>query len=151
MVVLVTVIGRVLYDVADPDRDDPGAARDPARRRVRVLRARLRAHAPLIPSEDAAPPVTNFVVLPLYFLSGVFIPQSEIPDGVLDFSNLFPIRHFFECFLTGYDPRPPAPGSSGATSRSSLPGASRGLLLALRFFRWTPKSGWAPPSRAGLP
>ena len=48
--------------------------------------------------------MTNFVVLPLYFLSGVFIPQSEIPDGVLDFSNLFPIRHFFECFLTGYDP-----------------------------------------------
>mgnify|MGYP006213344935 CR=1 FL=1 len=34
-------------------------------------------------SEDAAAPVTNVAVLPLYFLSGVFIPESEIPSGVL--------------------------------------------------------------------
>ena len=39
-----------------------------------------------IPSEEAAPPITNFTVLPLYFLSGVFIPESEIPDGVLAFA-----------------------------------------------------------------
>ena len=47
----------------------------------------------VIPSEDAAAPITNATVLPLYFLSGVFIPQEEIPDPVLDFSSIFPIRH----------------------------------------------------------
>src|SRR4051795_11623984 len=35
-----------------------------------------------VPSEDAAAPMINAVLLPLYFLSGVFIPESEIPDGV---------------------------------------------------------------------
>ena len=43
-------------------------------------------------------------MLPLYFLSGVFIPESEIPSGVLDFADLFPIRHFFEAFFTAWDP-----------------------------------------------
>ncbi len=57
-----------------------------------------------IPSEEAAPPITNFTVLPLYFLSGVFVPESEIPDGVLAFASLFPIRPFFQAFLTAYDP-----------------------------------------------
>ena len=98
----------------------------------------------MIPSEEAAPPVTNFIVLPLYFLSGVFIPQSEIPDGVLDFANIFPIRHFFECFLTAYDPLTDGRrASSGATSRSSPLWGVAGLLLALRFFRWTPRSAEA--------
>ena len=43
---------------------------------------------------------TNVAVLPLYFLSGVFIPETEIPDGVLKVAVLFPIRHFFEAFFT---------------------------------------------------
>ena len=54
-----------------------------------------------IPSEDAAAPITNATVLPLYFLSGVFIPQEEIPDGGASLSpSIFPIRHFFEAFFT---------------------------------------------------
>ena len=58
----------------------------------------------MIPSEDAAPAITNVAVLPLYFLSGVFIPETEIPEGVLHFADLFPIRHFFEAFFAAWDP-----------------------------------------------
>ena len=58
----------------------------------------------MIPSEDAAPAITNVVVLPLYFLSGVLIPETEIPDGVLDVAVIFPIRHFFEAFFAAWDP-----------------------------------------------
>ena len=36
-----------------------------------------------IPSQSAAAPITNIAIFPLYFLSGVFIPESEIPNGVL--------------------------------------------------------------------
>ena len=39
------------------------------------------AYTRLIPSEEAAPAMTNAVVLPLYFISGVFVPVSELPDG----------------------------------------------------------------------
>ena len=57
-----------------------------------------------IPTEDAAAPISNVALLPLYFLSGVFIPETEIPDGVLEFADLFPIRHFFEAFFTAWSP-----------------------------------------------
>src|SRR5699024_4402045 len=57
-----------------------------------------------IPSEDAAAPISNFAVLPLYFLSGIFIPESEIPDGVLGFADHFPVRPFFEAFFASWDP-----------------------------------------------
>jgi ABC-2 type transport system permease protein len=138
MVVLVAVIGRVLYDVPFPTSTIPALL-------VTLLVGAFSftalgfALTALIPSEDAAPAVTNFVVLPLYFLSGVFIPQNEIPDGVLDFSNLFPIRHFFECFLTGYDPATTGAGFEWGHLGIVLLWGIAGLLLALRFFRWTPR------------
>ncbi len=75
-----------------------------------------------IPSEDAAAPITNVAVLPLYFLSGVFIPESEIPDGVLKVADLFPIRHFFEAFFSAYYPT-----TTGAGFESGQPRDRRGL------------------------
>jgi ABC-2 type transport system permease protein len=92
-----------------------------------------------IPSEDAAPPMTNFVVLPLYFLSGVFIPESEIPDGVLSFADLFPIRHFAEAFLTAWDPATAGPGFEWGHLGVVAGWGAVGLLIALRTFRWAPR------------
>ena len=37
------------------------------------------AYTALVPSEDAGPAMTNAIVLPLYFISGVFVPSSELP------------------------------------------------------------------------
>ena len=39
------------------------------------------AYTRAISSEDAAPAMTNAVVLPLYFISGVFVPVSQLPGG----------------------------------------------------------------------
>ncbi len=138
MVLLVTAIGHVLYDVPIPTTTIPALL-------ITLLVGSFTfctlgfALTALIPNEDAAPAVTNFVVLPLYFLSGVFIPQSEIPDGVLNFSSVFPIRHFFECFLTAFDPATTGAGFEWAHLGILALWGAAGLLLALRFFRWTPK------------
>ncbi|HKT84250.1 MAG TPA: ABC transporter permease, partial [Solirubrobacterales bacterium] len=94
-----------------------------------------------IPSQDAAAPIVNALLLPLYFLSGVFIPDDQLPSGVIHFADLFPIRHFFEAFFDVYDP-----GSAGAALQwgdlaiVAIWGIA-GLLLAIRFFRWTPRGG----------
>lgn len=140
MVALVTAIGHFLYDVPIPTETLPALL-------VTLLVGSFTfctlgfALTAIIPNEDAAPAVTNFVVLPLYFLSGVFIPQTEIPDGVLNFASVFPIRHFFESFLTAYDPNTTGAGFEwGHLGILALWGVA-GLLLALRFFRWTPKVG----------
>lgn len=94
-----------------------------------------------IPSQDAAAPIVNALLLPLYFLSGVFIPDDQLPSGVIHFAGLFPIRHFFEAFFSIYDP-----GDVGATLEwgdlaiVALWGAA-GLAIAVRRFRWTPRGG----------
>jgi ABC-2 type transport system permease protein len=95
-----------------------------------------------IPSEDAAAPIANFTLLPLYFLSGVFIPEDQIPNGVLTFASVFPVRHFFEAFFSVYEPA----GAGGAGLQWGHLGVvaawgALGLVLAIRYFRWTPKEG----------
>jgi ABC-2 type transport system permease protein len=95
-----------------------------------------------IPSADAAAPIANFTLLPLYFLSGVFIPEDQIPNGVLGFADAFPVRHFFEAFFSVYEPA----GSGGAGMQWGHLGVvaawgALGLVLAVRYFRWTPKEG----------
>jgi ABC-2 type transport system permease protein len=92
-----------------------------------------------IPSEDAAAPVTNAVILPLYFLSGVFIPESEIPTGVLHFANVFPVRHFFEAFFTAWDPNTTGSGFELGDLAVVAAWGLFGLLVAVRFFRWEPR------------
>lgn len=138
MVVLVTAIGRLLYDAPVPWDHIPeicltllvGAA---------AFCCLGIAMTAIIPSREAAPAITNVITLPLYFLSGVFIPESEIPDGVLSFSAIFPVRNFFEAFFSAYDPVSSGPGlDAGNLLLVALWGVA-GLLLALRFFRWTPK------------
>jgi ABC-2 type transport system permease protein len=91
----------------------------------------------IIPSRDAAPAITNLVVFPLYFLSGVFIPESEIPSGVLHVAGVFPIRNFFDALLAGFEP-----ATGGAVLGQLAVVAAWGLLgfvVALRRFRWEPR------------
>ena len=95
----------------------------------------------VIPSEDAAPAITTFAVLPLYFISGVFIPETEIPEGVLHFADLFPIRHFFEAFFAAWDPLTTGAGFEWGHLAIVAGWGLVGLVLAIRFFRWTPRGG----------
>jgi ABC-2 type transport system permease protein len=138
MFVLVTGLGRILFDVPVPwSRLGPllvvlavGSA---------SFCALGVALTTIIPSREAAPAITNLVVFPLYFLSGVFIPESEIPTGVLHVADVFPIRHLFDALLAGFDP---ATGSVGSEMGHLALVAAWGLLgfvVALRRFRWEPR------------
>jgi ABC-2 type transport system permease protein len=92
-----------------------------------------------IPTQDAAAPIVNFLLLPLYFLSGVFIPDDQ-PIGIIHFADVFPIRHFFLAFFDAYVPGATHTLSWGNLLIVAIWGLG-GLLLAIRFFRWTPRSG----------
>lgn len=92
-----------------------------------------------IPSQDAAAAIVNALLLPLYFLSGVFIPEDELPSGVISFADVFPVRHFFVAFFDAY-----VPAGGAAVSWANLVVVAvwglAGLLLAVRCFRWTPRT-----------
>ena len=137
MVVLVAAIGKLVYDVSLPDQTIPAILVTLAVGAFAFCCLGFALTA-AIPSEDAAPAVSNAVVLPLYFISGVFIPDSEIPSGVLHFADLFPIRHFFEAFFTAWDPNTTGAGFEWGDLAVVAGWGLAGLAIALRFFRWEP-------------
>jgi len=140
MVVLVTAIGHFLYDVPVPTQTIPALLVTLMVGTFSFCSLGL-ALSCAIPSEEAAPPITNFTVLPLYFLSGVFVPESEIPTGVLHVAAIFPIRHFFQAFLEAYDPNTVGAGFAwGHLAIVALWGLI-GVAITMRFFRWSPRHG----------
>ncbi len=92
-----------------------------------------------IPSQDAAAPIVNAMLLPLYFLSGVFIPDDQLPSGVIHFADIFPIRHFFEAFFSAYVPAGGGASLEWGNIAAVAAWGIGGLLLAVRYFRWTPR------------
>ncbi len=139
MLVLLAAIGGVLYGVDVP------WDRLPAILLTLVIGAASFcclgiALTAAIPSQDAAAAIVNALLLPLYFLSGVFIPEDQLPDGVITFAGLFPVRHFFDAFFDAYVPAGGPAVSWDNLAIVALWGIA-GLLLAIRFFRWTPRSG----------
>jgi ABC-2 type transport system permease protein len=138
MVVVVAVIGRLVYDVTIPTETLPAVAVTLAVGAAAFCCIGFALTA-IIPSEDAAPAISNATVLPLYFISGIFIPDSEIPEGVLHVADLFPIRHFFEAFFTAWDPNTTGAGFELGDLAVVAAWGVAGLLVALRFFRWEPR------------
>ncbi|HEX2358242.1 MAG TPA: ABC transporter permease [Solirubrobacterales bacterium] len=138
MVIVVAVIGRLVYDVTLPTETIPAILVTLA---VGAFAFSCLGFAltTIIPSEDAAPAISNALILPLYFISGIFIPDSEIPDGVLHFADVFPIRHFFEAFFTAWDPNTVGAGFEWGDLAIVAVWGLAGLVVALRWFRWEPR------------
>ncbi len=139
MVVVVTLIGRILYGAPIPWERLPAVITTLFVGAASFCCLGI-AMTALIPSREAAPAVTNLITLPLYFLSGIFIPENEIPDGVLHFAGLFPIRNFFEAFFSAYNPNTIGSGFEWGDLAVVAIWGLAGLLLSIRFFRWTPRS-----------
>ena len=92
----------------------------------------------LVGSVEAAQPVVMGVSLPLFFISGVFIPWSLIPGWLQQVATIFPVRHFAVSILTPVT-------TSGAGWRPwdlgvVLAWGMLGMVLASRRFSWSPRS-----------
>lgn len=90
----------------------------------------------VIPNADAAAPIVNAAILPLLFLSGVFIPiGDDAPDWITWTGNVFPVRHFAQGMQAAFLGNP---FSWSDVLVVALWGVA-GLLVALRFFSWEPR------------
>ena len=90
----------------------------------------------VIPNADASPAIVNASILPLLFLSGVFIPITNSTPEVIDtISNIFPVRHFLESMNAGFLG---TPFEWSDVLVVALWGFG-GMLLAARFFSWEPR------------
>jgi ABC-2 type transport system permease protein len=138
MLVVLAAIGEIIYGVSIP-WDRLGAILVTLVIGAAAFCCLGIALTAVIPSQDAAAPIVNALLLPLYFLSGVFIPEDQLPSGVIHFADVFPIRHFFAAFFNAYVPAAGAAISWDNLAIVAIWGVA-GLLLAVRFFRWTPRS-----------
>ena len=142
MTVLIIIIGRVLFDVSLIIDGIPsliitiliGAA---------SFAAMGLALTSIIPSEDAAPAVTNAIFLPLYFISDVFIPPGASSGGEDSFlsrvADFFPVKHLANALQDSFDPfieGTPFPWENWVVI--AIWGAV-GAVVTLTSFRWTPK------------
>ena len=69
----------------------------------------------LIHDEDAAQPVTQAILLPLYFISGVFVAVSILPHWLAGVGEIFPVRHLANALLIAYTRTPPGSASPAPT------------------------------------
>jgi ABC-2 type transport system permease protein len=138
MTVVVCGVGVIFYGVSLPDNALPGAL---VALVVSVLAfaALGFAAASLVPSENAAPPIANAIVLPLEFISGIFVPSDQIPKWMLDVASVFPIRPSFVALLHAFDPFTQGPGFKWRELAVVAAWGVVGTAVALRFFRWSPK------------
>jgi ABC-2 type transport system permease protein len=102
-----------------------------------------------IPNADASPAIVNASILPLLFLSGIFIPiGDEAPSWIKVVSNVFPVRHFFEAMTNAFLGNVTVPTPGGPVR--ALPfdwwdlavvaaWGAVGLILAVRYFSWEPR------------
>jgi len=91
----------------------------------------------VIPNADAAPAVVNATILPLLFISGVFIPLgTNAPSWIVWVSRVFPVRHFALGLQAGFL------GTSFDWVDVGVVAAwgAAGLLIAVRRFNWEPRT-----------
>ena len=92
-----------------------------------------------VPNADAAPAVVNVSVLPLLFISNIFIPTSESPAWLNDFASLFPVVHFARALHAAFNPF--ETGSAFEVKDLIIVAAwgLAGVAVALRYFTWEPR------------
>jgi ABC-2 type transport system permease protein len=98
------------------------------------------AIASVITNADSAQPLTQAIILPLYFISGVFIPLSTMPGWLTDIASYFPVRHLAESLLTAYNPHTTGNGIAWSDLGIVAAWGVVGLAVALRRFSWLPRS-----------
>jgi ABC-2 type transport system permease protein len=92
----------------------------------------------LIQNEDAALPSTQAILLPLYFISGVFVAVTVMPHWLADVGEIFPVRHLADALLAAYNPHTTGLGFAGQDLLIVAAWGAAGLLVALRKFSWLP-------------
>lgn len=91
-----------------------------------------------IPNADAAPAIVNGTILPLLFISNVFIPLENPPMWLDIVGKIFPVRHFADSMIGSFFQ---VSGSGLHTNDLLVLGAwgIAGIIVGVRFFQWEPR------------
>jgi ABC-2 type transport system permease protein len=99
------------------------------------------AAATLIGNVDAVQPVVWATILPLSFISGIFIPTSELPAWLAYLGYVFPVHPLAAALLQAYNPYTTGSGLSWGYLAILAAWGAGGLIIAVRRFSWLPRGG----------
>ena len=99
------------------------------------------AAATLISNVDAVQPVIWVTVLPLCFISGIFIPISALPAWLAYISYVFPVHPLAAALLIAYNPYTTGSGLNWGYLAILAAWGVAGLIIAVRRFSWLPRGG----------
>jgi ABC-2 type transport system permease protein len=138
LVVIVTVVGALFYDVDIPTNTLPalfltlliGAA---------TFCALGLAITAIVPNADSSPAIVNVLILPLLFISDVFIPLQDAPAWLTNFADIFPVKHLSTAMHTAFNPFATGTGFEWIRLLVMTGWMLGGLIVAIRFFSWEPR------------
>ena len=97
------------------------------------------ALATVVKNVDGAQPVVLAVILPLCFISGIFIPIMELPHWLVDVAKIFPVHALADALLGAYNPHTVGSGLDWVDLAVLVGWGVAGLVFALRRFNWMPR------------
>jgi len=136
--VVMLAIGWAAYGASIPGRTAPAFALDVVLGAV-VFCCLGFAASSLISNVDAAQPVVLATVLPLSFISGIFIASSELPGWLAGIGYVFPVHPLAAALLSAYNPHTTGSGLNWGYLAILAAWGAAGLIVALRRFSWLPR------------
>lgn len=91
----------------------------------------------LVPNADAGPPIVNAIILPLLFLSGVFIATGNDTPAWVEWSGtIFPVKHLVDALRDSFLGLPSFSWTDVGVLALWM---VAGILVAAKTFRWEPR------------
>lgn len=97
------------------------------------------ALAALSPSGNSAPALANAAILPMAFISDIFVPSENPPTWLRILGDVLPLKHFGRAFSAAFHPAVPAPAWQGTDLLILAAWGVAGALVAARYFDWMPR------------
>ena len=138
LVIIVAGAGALFYGVTLPTNTLPAFLMTLALGAATFCALGL-AVASIIPNADAAPAIVNVSILPLMFISDIFIPMEGSPAWITTAANIFPVRHFALAMHTSFNPFETGAGFEPMHLLIMAAWLVVGIVVAIRFFRWEPR------------
>jgi ABC-2 type transport system permease protein len=138
-VAVLLLVGRFAYNVRLRPRMIPGVAITAVVGSISFC-VLAYAFSTLIENEDSAQPMVQAVMLPLYFISGIFIPAVTLPAWLRHVAQVFPVEHLADGLHHAFSPAATGIGLVWSDLGVLAIWAAIGLAVALRRFSWLPKA-----------
>jgi ABC-2 type transport system permease protein len=138
LVAIIVIFGVVFYGVDVPGETLPafiltivvGAA---------AFSALGLALASVTPNAEAAPAIANATILPIFFVSDVFIRLDDPPQWLATLGDIFPVKHLSEASQSAFSPFETGAGFEWLDLMIVAAWGLAGALIAVRFFSWYPR------------